>query len=149
MTKLWFDMDGTFVDLYAVNGWLNDLIAENTRPYEIAEPLVDMVEFAKALTAVQAMGIEIGVISWTSKGGTQEFNNRVALAKIDWLNRNLPTVKWDNINIVPYGTNKFNTCGREGILFDDEERNRKDWVNGMAFLPEKIIEILRQINTQA
>ena len=34
-----FDMDGTFVDLYGVENWLDDLTNSRTRPYEIAKPL--------------------------------------------------------------------------------------------------------------
>ena len=44
-----FDMDGTIVDFYGVSGWLNDLNNHRTRPYEIAEPLYDMVELANLL----------------------------------------------------------------------------------------------------
>ena len=29
---IWFDMDGTIADLYSVDGWLEDLLAFNTRP---------------------------------------------------------------------------------------------------------------------
>ena len=44
-----FDMDGTIADFYGVEGWLDDLHAENTRPYSQAEPLWDMVELAEVL----------------------------------------------------------------------------------------------------
>ena len=30
---IYFDMDGTIADLYAVDGWLADLRSENVRPY--------------------------------------------------------------------------------------------------------------------
>ena len=43
MTKaIYFDMDGTIADLYGVPNWLDCLIAEKTKPYREAKPLVDM-----------------------------------------------------------------------------------------------------------
>ena len=40
--EIWFDMDGTIADLYGINGWLDMLLEENARPYEIAKPLLNM-----------------------------------------------------------------------------------------------------------
>ena len=43
MTKaIYFDMDGTIANFYGVDGWLDDLINERTRPYAQARPLVNM-----------------------------------------------------------------------------------------------------------
>ena len=65
-----FDMDGTIADLYGVDGWLNDLINLNVRPYAIAKPLVNMSALARALNKLQRLGYKINIISWTSKSGT-------------------------------------------------------------------------------
>ena len=51
-----FDMDGTIADLYGVENWLDYLIAENTRPYAIAKPLVNLSALARKLNALQRMG---------------------------------------------------------------------------------------------
>jgi len=141
--KIWFDMDGTIADLYGVDGWLSDLIACETRPYEIAKPLVDPLALCAFLNEAKANGHEVGIISWASKGGTTEYNARVATAKREWLARNLPTVTWNEIRVVAYGTNKKTACG-EGILFDDEEGNRNAWGRG-AYEPSKILEILAHL----
>ena len=37
---IYFDMDGTIADLYGVDGWLDDLMNESTRPYAAAAPLL-------------------------------------------------------------------------------------------------------------
>ena len=76
---IWFDMDGTIADLYGVDGWLENLINEDTRPYDIAKPLVNMAYLARLLHKVQANGYEIGIISWTSRGGSDLYNGEVAL----------------------------------------------------------------------
>lgn len=138
----WFDMDGTIADFYGVDGWLDDLIAENVRPYEICKPLVNMSLLARLIHKAQANGDKVGIISWTSKGGSDDFNFCVSLVKQLWLMEHLPSVVWDVVKIVPYGTNKKMACG-DGILFDDEEGNRNAWGEN-AYSPEKIFEILKK-----
>ena len=57
----------------------------------------------------------------------------------------MPSVHWDRITIVPYGTPKENYCNSPlDILFDDEERNRNNWT-GIAFDVQNIMETLREI----
>lgn len=141
--KLWFDMDGTIADLYGVDGWLNDLHNEKTRPYDEARALLNLSYLARLLNAAQHKGYSIGIISWTVRGGSDLYNGQVALAKLLWLHKHLASVKWDEIKIVSYGTNKRETCG-EGILFDDEEPNRKAWGEG-AYAPNRIFEILKEV----
>ena len=69
---LCFDMDGTIADLYAVNGWLEQLRAYNPNPYRVAEPMWDMVELTNAIQAIQEIGIKIVIITWASKDSTRE-----------------------------------------------------------------------------
>lgn len=144
MERIWFDMDGTIADLYGVENWLHMLINEDPTPYEIARPLVNLSRLARYLNRLQKMGFEIGIISWLSKTSTIEYDELVTGAKKFWLAHHLPSVKWDEIKIVPYGTNKWETCGG-GCLFDDEERNRTAWENGAAFEPEHIFEVLAEM----
>lgn len=145
--KIWFDMDGTIADLYGVADWLPALIAEDTRPYEIAKGIGNLSLIARLLNKVQANGHEIGIISWTSKAGTSAYNERVAEAKKAWLGRHLRSVAWDQIKVVAYGTDKRVATGG-GILFDDEEPNRKSWGAG-AYEPTEIIRILKNLAENA
>lgn len=141
--KVWFDMDGTIADLYAVEGWLDDIIAEKVRPYECAKVLHNMAVLAKLLNKVQKNGNEIGIISWTAKNGKPEYNRAVEIAKRAWLKKHLPSVRWNTIKVVEYGTNKYMACGG-GILFDDEEPNRTNWGEG-AYKPAEIVEVLKTL----
>lgn len=141
--KIWFDMDGTIADLYGVENWLGMLQDENPAPYAQAKPLVNLARLAKALNKAQAMGCEIGVISWLSKNSSENYDVAVTLAKIMWLAKHLPSVRWDVVKIVPYGTNKRMICG-DGILFDDEQRNREQWGEG-AYEPSEIFQILNMV----
>ena len=140
-----FDMDGTIADLYGVENWLPYLEAEDTTPYEIAKPLLRLSALARKLNALQKQGYNLAVISWLSKSGTAEYNEAVTEVKMAWLRKHLPSVTWDRITIVPYGTPKQNFCGNPlDILFDDEERNRTNWT-GRAYDVQNIMEILREI----
>lgn len=141
-----FDMDGTIANLYGVNNWLEMLIAQDETPYAIAKPLVNLSILARYLNKIQRMGIEIGIISWLSKTSNKEYDEKVTNAKKAWLAKHLPSVKWDNMEIVPYGTPKENFCLTENdILFDDEELNRKNWT-GQAFTELEIFSTLKMIS---
>lgn len=134
-----FDMDGTIADLYGINDWCNRLQREDATPYAEARPLVNMARLARALNRVQRNGHEIAVISWTSRNCSVDYSHAIARAKREWLARHLPSVHWDAVAIIPYGTPKshFGT----GVLFDDEERNRTEWGEG-AYPPSEIFTAL-------
>ncbi len=143
--KIYFDMDGTIADLYADPNWLPKLRAYDPTPYVNAKPLVNMSRLARLLHKAQQNGYTIGIISWLSKEPNPEYDKAVTLAKIEWLARHLPSVKWDEIHIVAYGTPKSTVADTfGGILFDDEERNRNEW-NGTAYTPEQIFDLLADI----
>ena len=143
---IYFDMDGTIANLYGVENWLDNLMNEYTRPYREAKAMVNMRALGRELNRLQAEGYVIGVVTWLSKNGTDEYGERVAKAKREWLARHIGAVEWDEVHIVKYGTPKYKVVDvPNGILFDDEERNRKEWAlgNGLAFGVENIVEILK------
>lgn len=143
MTKaIYFDMDGTIANLYGVDGWLDCIINEYTKPYREAKALVNMRQLGRELNRLKQNGYTIGIISWLAKGATDEYNRRVAQAKRNWLAKHLSAVQFDEVHIVEYGTPK-QTLGN-GILFDDEEPNRMNWI-GKAYDINDIIETLEAI----
>ena len=137
-----FDMDGTIADLYGVEGWLEDLLHESVRPYVEARPLVNLSRLARLLNKLIQDGYSINVISWTSRGGSAEYNKKVEEVKIQWLETHLKSVKFTKIEILPYGTPK--ELFGEGILFDDEKPNREAWGEG-AYSEKEIFEILKSL----
>jgi hypothetical protein len=138
-----FDMDGTIADLYGVENWLEMLIAEDTTPYAEALPLLRLSALARKLNALQRNGYDLAIISWLSKSGSDAYNDAVTAVKMAWLAKHLPSVNWDRITIVPYGTPKQNFCENPlDILFDDEAKNRDNWT-GRAYDVQNIMEILR------
>ena len=123
-----FDMDGTIANFYGVKNWLAYLQNEDTTPYEVAEPLYNMVKLNALLMTLKNKGWNIVITTWLAKNGTKEYNDRTRKAKIEWLAKyNFP---YDEIHLVKYGTTKANCTRKKGgyqILVDDNEIVRKGW----------------------
>lgn len=144
MRTIYFDLDGTLADFYGVEGWLENLIEFNSRPYREATPLFNFSAFARQLHRLQREGYRIGIVSWLSKCGTAEFDAEVTEVKKVWLEKHLPSVVWDEIHIVSYGTPKSTVVeNRNGFLFDDEIGNRNEWGEN-SFGVEDILGVLRK-----
>ena len=142
-TTIYFDMDGTIANLYGVENWLDYLRNNDETPYTVAEPLVRLTSLARVLNNLQRKGYKIGIISWLAKNSSTDYDEKVTKAKRAWLNKHLHSVRFDEINIVTYGTPKQRFAKTNNdILFDDEAKNRNDWT-GKAFDVTNIIETLR------
>lgn len=141
---IFLDMDGTFADLYGVQDWLPMLINSDPTPYAIAKPLVNFSHLAKLLNGLQRKGYNIGIISWLSKSGSDEYNELVTETKKAYLRKHLPSVAFDEIIIVPYGTEKNNFNNGYDFLFDDEEQNLQDW-QGESYHASQLIEVLQEM----
>lgn len=141
--EIWFDMDGTIADFYGVDGWVEYLENSDVFPYATAKPMHNFSVLARLLNALQRQGYFIGIISWASRTATPEYEKAIDLAKRGWLARHLKSVKFDTIEVVPYGTPK--EVGRNGILFDDNDEIRKAWNEngGESFLPSEIFKVLK------
>lgn len=135
-----FDMDGTIANLYGIENWFEYLLAKDETPYREAKPLVNLSVLARMLNKLQKEGYRICIISWLARTTDANYDAKVTLAKVQWLQKRMPSVKWDEINILPYGTPKY--MFGSGILFDDEERNRVAWGEG-AYDADNIIEVLK------
>lgn len=146
MTKaIYFDMDGTIANLYGVNNWLDMIINNDATPYKVAEPMVRMNVLARVLNNLIRKGWTIGIVSWLAKNSNSEYDKKVTEAKLNWLKTHLKSVQFEEIHIVPYGTPKHEIVNNpNGILFDDEEPNRTNWI-GTAYDVNEIIKTLKAI----
>lgn len=146
-----FDMDGTIADLYGVDNWLEDLRAENPRPYEMANPLYDMGALNSLLKIFKANGWKIVVTTWLAKGSTKEYDRLVREAKLAWLEKY--AFPYDEIHLVKYGTTKANCTRRLGgfqVLIDDNEAVRNGWhlgdtIDANENILERLVNLLEQI----
>ena len=142
---IYFDMDGTIANLYGVENWLPKLQNEDASPYTDAKPLVRLATLARLLNKAQRNGHKVGIVSWLAKNSTENYDEKVTNAKIEWLNTHLKSVQFDEIRIGKYGTPKSTMVDdKNGILFDDEEPNRIEW-KGTSHNVDNIIEVLKGI----
>ena len=145
---IWLDMDGTIADLYGVEGWLDDLIAFRTRPYEQAKDLYNTLDLLEVLLELKVKGYKIGIISWGSKANNLDYDREVKKVKIQWLKDRVLDMVLDEIIVTPYGVCKADTCSKygKGILVDDEEQNRNAWYLGDTInANENILELLKKL----
>lgn len=144
-----FDMDGTILDFYGVEGWLDDLKNEKTRPYDVARPFYDMDYFKDLLINLKKAGWYIVITTWLAKDSTKAYDDKVRKSKLAWLE------KWgfpyDEIHLVKYGTTKANCTRHIGgyqILVDDNEKVRKGWKLGATInANENILNHLKKCLT--
>lgn len=142
---IWFDMDGTIADLYGVDAWLSKLNIFDPSPYIEAEVMHNMSMLARYLNKLQQLGYQIGIISWLAKHSTREYDKAVANAKREWLEVHLHSVRFDYINIIPYGFPKETFMKTsDDILFDDNPDIRNEW-DGDAYKPSEIMKILKAL----
>ena len=145
---IWFDMDGTIADLYGVDGWLEDLIAHNTRPYAQAKDIYNVLDLLEIMIALKEKGYRLGVISWGSKENNKEYDKAVEIVKKAWLYDRLMDAFLDEIIVTPYGVRKADTCRKfgYGILVDDEKQNRDAWDLGITIdATQNIIKALWEL----
>ena len=145
---IWFDMDGTIADLYGVDGWLEDLIAHNTRPYAQAKDIYNVLDLLEIMIVLKENGYKLGVISWGSKENNKEYDKAVEIVKKAWLYDRLMDSFLDEIIVTPYGVRKADTCRKfgYGILVDDEKQNRDTWDLGITIdATQNIIKALWEL----
>ena len=147
-----FDMDGTLANFYGVDGWLDDIKNENTRPYDIAKPLYNMEVLNAILDLLRAQGWKIAITTWLAKGSTKAFDDMVRASKIAWLQKY--NFSYDEIHLVRYGTTKANCTRKNGgvqILIDDNEKIRKGWHLGSTIdanknIIDELLKLLEKTN---
>jgi len=146
MKKIYFDMDGTFYNLYGYEGWLECILSEKTECYTQSDLLVDYTQFVNILNELKNKGYILGIITWLSKNATTNYQNKVRSAKYRYIQKHFSGI-FDEVHIVKYGTNKSKFCSKGDILFDDEIQNRIMWRNkrGFAYDEVDLLENLVQL----
>lgn len=147
--KIYFDMDGTFYNLYGYNGWLECILSEHTECYTKGTMLIDYDKFVTILSELKENGYTIGIITWLSKNATRRYQNMVRNAKIRYIRKNFGDI-FDEMHVIQYGKNKNQYAENGYILFDDEMPNRIEWEkkNGVSYDVTNIIEILENLLTK-
>lgn len=130
---IYFDMDNTLNSFYN-NDWLERILAEDTKPYDIAPCVVP----ESILLNLIERGYQLGIVSWLAKDSRKEYDKAVRVSKKEWLKKHYPNISFSEIHIVKYGTPKHSVVHfKDSYLFDDEKPNRDNW-KGVALHPNEI-----------
>lgn len=148
MQAIYFDLDGTVYDLYGMADWLPMLHSSDVTAYEKGEPLYDMSELNTLLEQFVALGITIGVVTWSAMGGSKEFNRATRRVKKAWVAQHMPTVT--EFHCVKYGTPKHRVAKvKNSVLVDDNAEVRAAWhgvtVNAAEDILPQLRELLKQV----
>lgn len=142
MATFYFDMDGTIANLYGVENWLEKLRDENPEPYYHAEPIFSAWVLSGIIRKLQEKGHKFGIVSWLSKNSSKEYKKAVRAAKRFWLESNF-SVKWDEIHLIQYGTEKQKVIkDKNGYIFDDDIRVREKWFSSEKAINPTEVDII-------
>lgn len=121
------DMDGVIADFYSVPNWLPMLQNKNPAPYAIAKPIGNYQALNAKISALQAYGVSVEIVSWLARDNTDKaYDAQVRRVKRQWVKRYFPSIK--KIHVVKHGTNKWRVASnKSAILFDDELPNCERW----------------------
>ena len=145
MTKaIVFDMDGTLVDFYSVEGWKEYLETENVKPYVEAKPIYNennMELLRIVIAGLKEQGWQIIINSWLSQTGSKAFKKQIIEAKKKWLADN--HIDADKMIFTDYGTDKRQAIEHlnidRAILVDDNPDVLKVWNGETIDANENII----------
>lgn len=127
---LYFDLDGTLANLYNVPSWLEDIQAEDTKPYEVCGLMNECLP--SLLEKLKQSGFELGVITWTARGGSKGYKKAVRKAKLEWLEKHFKDV-FSEFHAISYVTPKSKVANRSNaVLVDDNAKVRASWENSKA-----------------
>lgn len=144
MEAIYFDMDGTIASLYDYENWLPLLKASDVSPYLYCSPRVECINFIDIINKIKAKGIKVGIISWTAKGGSKEYNKKVRKAKMQWIKNHFGNI-FDEYHIVKYGTSKHSVATiKNSILVDDDINVRNKW-NGQTIDANNCVEMMNEL----
>lgn len=126
---IYFDMDGTIADFYAVRGWKTYLKIYSDQPYRRALPMWNTAALKGIIRDLKEAGYTVGIITWLSKETTPEYDKKVREAKKHWLKKYGLWDLMDEVHMVKYGTPKHLVANhRKTILVDDNSEVRERWM---------------------
>ena len=120
MTKtIYLDMDGTFVDLYSQENWLDKLHSQDRRVYVDAPSMYNVFMLKRLMKELKKQGWRFEIISWGARHSSAAYLESTRRQKINWLRYYGLKELFDKIHIVPYGVDKTDYMKNRGLLIDD------------------------------
>lgn len=129
MKTIFFDMDGTLYDLYSITDFKLRLHHEDPFVFYDGDPCCNLSLLARLINKAKKNGYSVGIITWLPYNASKEYSSAVIKAKLNWLNTHLPSVRFDTIALLEYGTPKQNYMNAaDDILIDDNETVGAKWL---------------------
>lgn len=147
--KLYFDLDGTVYNLYAVKDWDYKLRNSIASVFEEGTVMTDMVALEKKL---KKLNVEVGVITWLPREATAEYEAACKEVKMAWVKKYMPYVK--EVHALSYGVPKHTVGTEDDILVDDNADVLDAWraagraaINAIYIdrIDEKVKEVLKGV----
>lgn len=125
--NIFFDMDGTMVDLYGVKKWLSMLRQERTTPFSIAKPLYDVDVLHDVLQNLHNLSHIKLFICTKTPPGSPRYTVAVQNAKLQWLDKYNLLHYFNKVIFCPYRGEKFVHChpytkNSYNVIVDDDVR---------------------------
>ncbi len=142
---IFFDMDGTLVDLYRDKNWLERIINEDASLYAEAKPLINVKKFSRLAKILRNKGYKIGIISQLPWDASKKYQLEVKKVKEEYINNIFSDIEFDKIHIVPSTTPKHIFASKGDYLVDDDKKNRKAWKKGKALTELNLLKKLEKL----
>lgn len=129
---VYFDMDGTIANLYAVPDVFKRLDANDATPYAEAIPIPKYIDM---MHQFKEMGYKVGIITACSRFPPNtpddvkaKMNIETEANKIKWLKEQGLWGIIDTFQFIPCGVSKYEvTEDKTGVLVDDEDKVLATW----------------------
>lgn len=119
---IYLDMDGTFYNLYGIDGWLDELLTESKNIFTKGNSLYKIEDLQKTFENVSSK-YKLGIITWTPKECRKTYVGNTAKQKYKWLRENDLMKYFSKIVMVEYGKEKYKYMEENDILIDDDMKN--------------------------
>lgn len=127
MKTIYFDMDGTLSNLYAVDDVFNKLDNWDCTPYKDALPINKNIELLKQY---KHNGYRVVILSCLSKITNEQFDVDTIQCKNMWLDMYVGKQYIDERIYIPYTKHKEMYVHSNGILVDDDKVILSNWNKG-------------------
>lgn len=123
---VYFDMDGTLVDLYGVTNVFKRLDDLDASVYSEAKPINKYIDMLKEF---KSMGYKVIILSCLGMVSSKEFDKETIINKGKWLDTYVGKEYIDERIYIPNTKNKFKYTSMygKGILVDDDVRVLNNW----------------------
>lgn len=149
-TRIYFDFDGTVVDLYGMSDWKEKLENEERGLFISCQPLVDMDLLNALCNALKIYHYEFIGITWLPKNASRKYEIDCEEEKKAWAEQHFTAL--DKVKCLSYGVAKRHGAKKgKSYLIDDNAEVLAQWetpIERTAIHADNMIEFLLELLLQ-